>query len=319
MIARESIEPEFARNLVRGAAVRWGIQNLVFVRYFENAVYAALQNGRTVYLRITPRERRSFEEVKSEIEILNYLEKFDFPSNRSIAAKDGSQVIRFRDSGREYFFTLFTECQGTEVRSTASLDMGLIKACGKTMGSLHKLLHDFGSQYSHARVNWNDDRWPNFGQTIPLSEKEAWVAHTEISDWWKTLATTTDTQLIHGDFTIRNFRYNGTRVSLFDFDGCCNHYRGYEIACFLHHFRTLPLYVRSAIASNFLKGYSETYDLSKDFLESLPMFSKMKLLRSMQVLCEELGKETRENLMNVLDQRRKELSEPSPWRSALGG
>jgi Ser/Thr protein kinase RdoA (MazF antagonist) len=316
MTPRDVLEPEFATGIIENALAHWKGRNPLFVRYFENAVYSVdLGEGRA-YLRITSAKRRTFEEIVSEIELLNYLEVNSFPSNRSVPSISGSQIVQTEHAEQVYFLVVFTECPGHEIRPMASLDEALIQSCGSVMSKLHNQLAEFQLKHSFTRPNWQDERWPSFHLAVPALEEHAWNLHGELSAWWRNLDYASETQLIHGDFTIRNIRYVGNDISLFDFDGCCTHFAGYEIACFLHHFRTLGDDARSSIASSFFRGYAENRDVSRELLESLPMFCMMKLLRSFQVLYEEIVKGS--DLIDALGKRRVELEQPSPWRRAIG-
>lgn len=300
------------------AATHWKLTDIRFVRTFENTVYQAKKNGERVYLRITPRSRRSQEEIESEIAILQYLNQHNFPANAPIETRNGDLFLSTDVERHRYFLVLFTECAGEDYSNQiGTSDYTFYQDCGEIMGRLHKLLYEFPMKSLMQRHSWQSDRWENFAQIVSPSEETAWSEHEKIKRWWQNIAGRFETQLIHGDFTIRNMRYANT-VSLFDFDGCCEHYIGYEIGCFLHHFRHLQTQSRLRIVSNFLRGYSEQNDLSDELIETIPMFCRMKLLRSYMVLQEEVATSGNgDRLTKTIIERRKELDKPSPWEAVL--
>ena len=288
------------------------------MRWFENAVYLAELKEAIVYLRVTPARRRTLEEIRAEVDLLEYLKAADFPATRLVPTKSGELFASTFFNDQEMFLLVFTDCAGVEhsINPDCS-DIGFYRCAGRTMGQLHRLLNELQSSQSISRKSWRTDRWPNFSDVVPASERAAWSAFEELRNWWNGLDRIFDSQLIHGDFTIRNIRRVAAGISLFDFDGCCEHFRAYEAACFLHHFRNLPAWHLAQVASNFLEGYSETNDLSDEFVESLPLFCKMKLLRSFMVLYEEIEREPDAGLEDTVQQRRGELSAKSPWNVAL--
>ena len=310
MIPRESVEPPFGSSVIRQAIQDWGLSQVNFVRVFENVVYEGFHNGARVFLRITPSSRRSLAEIQAEIKLLNYLKQREFPATRPVAANSGDHVVQSCHADQVYFLALFDECPGEPVSAVTPLDPGLARACGRTMGWLHSLLLDVEPGVAAIRKRWQDDRWPDFSQAVPASESEAWQVHDEVFSWCNSLEA--DSQLIHGDFTIRNFHCSDNGISLFDFDGCCTHYPGYEIACFFHHFRHLQAEDYGGMLADFLSGYAETNEVTDELRRSLPMFARMKLLRSFQVVCEELMKDDQPELRRVQTKRRLELLAESP-------
>lgn len=314
MMSREFTEPEFARNLLPFALSRWRLKNVRFVRWFENAVYSAELEDLRVYLRVTPASRRTLVEIESELSILEFLKASDFPSTFPVPTADGHLIALGCHQDSRYYLTLFSECPGDEyqVKPEERSDR-FFRACGRTMGYLHHLLRDYQPQRAFSRPLWQSDRWSSFAEVVPASEKDAWRTYEEFAGWWESLENAVETQLIHGDFTIRNLRYGKRGISLFDFDGCCEHYAGYEIGCFFHAFRLAPYEFRRTLASEFLSGYSEINGLTEGLVERLPMFCRMKLLRSFIVLCEESNRTGRKSLDEQIAKRRVELRESSPW------
>ncbi len=121
---------------------------------------------------------------------------------------------------------------------------------------------------------------------VPPTETAAWRLYEQCQLWWAQWGQV-DYGLVHGDLTIKNLRYQGDVVSLFDFDGACMHWYGYELACFLHAFRDYPVLEQQRIAEALLAGYAQARPLPSAMPIQLPEFVQMKRLRSFLVLAHE--------------------------------
>jgi len=317
---REFVEPEFATNLARAASRYWKFSSFEFVRWFENAVFRVTIEGQTGYLRITPSVRRSAVQIACELNILVFLHSKDFGATYPIATQQGDSFVQLQHGENYYFVCVLAECIGTDFMFEPPKDIFQFHFnCGAKMAELHQLLRQVQKTFKIDRFDWTNDRWSRFNELVPSKEHAAWKTYEEMKAWWPTLSRNLEKQLIHGDFTVKNLRYTGVNIHLFDFDGCCEHWIGYEIACFLHYFRQKRSDSGKQIVQKFLEGYSSISAISDSLLESIPQFGKMKLLRSYIVLIEEWG------LSNlppekelVLESRRRELETAEGWRYAIG-
>jgi Ser/Thr protein kinase RdoA (MazF antagonist) len=120
--------------------------------------------------------------------------------------------------------------------------------------------------------------------------------------------------LIHGDFTLMNLRTLPGRVTAFDFDSCCEHWRAYDLACFLHPFGARPDPERAIAYEAFLSGYSELRLLDASLVQQVPRFGKMRLLYSFLVFAREWRFENLTPEQEEYSQvRRRLFSEPPTW------
>jgi Ser/Thr protein kinase RdoA (MazF antagonist) len=286
---REEIEPDFAKPVVQEIAATWGCTDPKFVRWFDNVVYKVTRHGSTFYLRLTPATRRSKAQIESEHAILRFLNARGIPVTQPIQSTTGEDVLEFECLDRRLIACAFTECPGNSFQDHPA-DLGTFSfAVGKAMGKLHTALTGFTKPPNFTRMLWHEDRWNRFAQIIPKTESEAWTLHEELQECWKTLDTSSHFGMIHGDFTIRNLRYDEAQISLFDFDNSCEHWYGYEQACFLHHFVGYSNAQKSLVFDGLIRGYAEEAAVTQAFLEQLPFFAKMKLLRSFLVCAKEWG------------------------------
>jgi Ser/Thr protein kinase RdoA (MazF antagonist) len=80
------------------------------------------------------------------------------------------------------------------------------------------------------------------------------------------------------------------RITLFDFDSCCEHWYAYEIATFLHFFGGgQDEATRRQVYEEVLDGYASVAPLDDRTLAAIPLFGKMRLLYSFLVFAEAWG------------------------------
>lgn len=193
--------------------------------------------------------------------------------------------------GDLYIACVFKECEGLDFQSSTPTDVKRFwRVAGETMGQLHSRLLDFERTDDFERFDWRSDRWDRFSQLIPEKETEAWSCYNQVATWLANLEPCSQSfGLIHGDFTVNNLRYKDHQISLFDFDGCCDHWYGYEIACFLHYFLLRSEHNRQTVFEEFVTGYSSAKPVTEEFVNDIEQFTKMKLLRSHMIVAEHWG------------------------------
>jgi Ser/Thr protein kinase RdoA (MazF antagonist) len=185
------------------------------------------------------------------------------------------------------------------------------------MAALHDALDRFEHATDFARFPRQDDRWRAFGRCVPPSEQQAWSAYRELMAWTGSLATSRDAfGLIHGDFTLMNFRVDRGELCLFDFDASCAHFRAYEIATFLHVFGPLPAEPRRRVYDLVLDGYASARPLGAELVAQIPLFARMRLLDSFLVFAQEWGFDQLSPEQHAyFELRRRLLAGPPVWPS----
>ena len=322
-MSRENREPDFARQIVSTVAACWGFTNPEFVRWFDNVVYRVAHRGANYYLRLTPASRRTKAQIESELDVLRFLAARSIPAARPVASQTGDNVLLFEGLGLEgleaqLIACVFTECPGQAFQRHPPADLGAFwLAAGSAMGRLHRELKQFSRPSSFTRMAWSEERWDRFSEVVPATETEAWLLYEELREWWGSLNRSNNFGLIHGDFTIKNLHYDDNRISLFDFDCCCEHWFGYELACFLHFFSDYPVAQRRLAYDQTLEGYARTAAVSQELIEQIPLFGKMKLLRGFFVYATEWGlRDLPPDQQGHFNPRRQRLAAPPVWPAA---
>jgi amicoumacin kinase len=272
------------------AARDFQIKNLEFVRAFDNIVYRGFMGQDIVYLRLTPQIRRSKNEIETEHLILRCLCTRGMAVNQPLPAKNGRCVLHYQAGVYIYFASVSSNCAASVFSEISSEHQeNFFVEAGRTIGQLHRTLAHFQSPIQSPRPIWEQDRWHRFQELIPAEEVAAQQLYKKIRDWLKGDAVPSGFGLIHGDFTIDNIRFDGQQLQVFDFDLCCYHWYGYEIACFLHRFVTPETIEHHNITNLVLTGYAQTMSMDADFQAHLQNFALMKLLRSFLVHIDKWG------------------------------
>lgn len=320
IVPRESIEPTHLLPVAHALAAEWNIDpsQLEFVRVFHNLVYRYRDAKGARYLRITPDSHRSESEILSELHFVRALASAEISVALPVPTDGGGSVCSIEHEGERYHGALFEEAPGRpfiEIAADAPPPRALIHEIGRTMGKLHRIARDYVRPEGFERFGWIEDRWDRFAVHVPRSEVEAWRMYEELMAWCA--AQPRDDRrfgLIHGDFTIVNFRIDGARITLFDFDACCDHWRAYELAIFLHYFGGASRDRRAIIYDALLDGYASETTLDAIMIAQIPLFAKMRLLYSFLVFAEEWGFEgLNEEQERYFALRRSAFTAPSSW------
>jgi Ser/Thr protein kinase RdoA (MazF antagonist) len=262
-----------------------------FVRTFSNDVYRLRESGAQFFLRITSGGRRSESELLSELRFVQFLATSGVPVSEPVPSRDGRLLHRTEIEGDVFYACVFREAAGSEFAKLPSAEKReFFRLAGRSMGLLHRVAGRFIPPGGFERPDWRQDRWVRFPELVPVGEREAWRLFRELQEWTHDLPRDRSTfGLIHGDFTILNMRIQSDRITLFDFDSCCEHWYGYEIATFLHYFGGQDDAGRRPAYHEVLEGYGETGSLLEETVASIPMFGKMRLLYSFLVFAETWG------------------------------
>ena len=313
---REEVEPPELRPMALRLAANWTSEPPEFVRNFANLVYRIRMDGEPAYLRITSSARRSRAQVSSELAMIQHLTDRGVSVARPIEGGDGQLLAEDAADGSVYVACVFEEAIGNFYeRADTATETAFFSEAGRTLARIHNGLDTFKPDADFERFPWRADLWHEFEELVPKREVAAWTFFDELNAWVSSLdANSPAFGLIQGDFTIMNLRILPRRVTAFDFDASCEHWRAYDIACFLHFFGARPERERMLAYGSFLSGYAEARMLDRDVLEQIPMFGKMRLLYSYLVFAKEWGFENltpeQERYFEV---RRRLFVEPPTW------
>lgn len=317
----EPLESEAERDVADAFARHWTDRPAEFVRRFSNPVYRlAPEPGRpALYLRLTPETHRSASQVESELAVIRHLAAEGVPVGEPVSSRLGAFIHTATLGGTNWSACAFEEAPGTSYAEAPPPDEpAFFRHAGRALGRLHRALSTFVPSPGFTRFHWTEDRWSRFSRHVPEAEAEAWDLYRELLAWTGGLSAEAPSfGLIHGDFTIANVRILDDRITAFDFDSCCEHWRAYELAVFLHYFGGRDQLGRAMVWDRVLTGYSDEYVLPAVTVDAIPRFGLMRLLFSFLVFAEAWGFEDLTPEQEAYFQLRRDLFRQGPvWPGA---
>jgi Ser/Thr protein kinase RdoA (MazF antagonist) len=149
---------------------------------------------------------------------------------------------------------------------------------GRTLGRIHALARDYTPVEDSRRFRWEEeDLFRNIGRYLPQSEEMVWAEYSRLMEWLCAYPQDRETfGLIHGDFGPTNFRYRNGALTVFDFDDCCYHWYGYDLAVTIypHGWRKEA----KGLMESLLEGYSEEVRSGVHLRDELVQFCRLRQL-----------------------------------------
>lgn len=206
----------------------WGLTRAPrLVSLSQNAVFESSLQGRSVVLRVTPRQHRSKDLLEAEIDWLLHLAAAGVPVSPPIPALDGRYVCS--DASGAAHHTLFEFAPGQRIADYRTIDDDLGFRWGALLGSMNRISLDFTPP--RARRMSFDQRQGIYSLARLEHAKQPHPAVSDTVAWMSQLPRRPDRfGLIHGDLQHLNFHDDGTRLYPFDFDDSCYHWRAYDLA-----------------------------------------------------------------------------------------
>ena len=206
-------------------------KELVFVRFVANHVYRGMQAGRVVYLRLTPVERRTSDEIEAELHWMRYLSASGLRVGQPIPAQTGEYVQRIEGS-RNFHAVLFDAVKGERISVSAGCSLEFVEAWGHYIGQMHKLTQSYIPSSVFIRKLWDkDDTVLAAQRSIEVDDPEAKEIYLGHLEWLQTLSQSPEFfGLVHCDLHTGNFLVEDGLIGAFDFDDACYHWFAYDFA-----------------------------------------------------------------------------------------
>lgn len=263
-----------------------------------NITYVCSKNGENKYIiRISLLGDRTEEEYLAETEFVHYLAQNDAPVADVLPSVNGKYVESIDCDGRMVYVSLFTYAKGILIadngyhyRKGVSLSEYFYNT-GKALGKIHSLSKNFTA--IHHRINFFDKYNMEYINTlIPESYR---VLRDAISDRLKKLQELSMERdnfgLVHFDFSNGNYHINMStgELTVFDFDNCMYSWYMFDLANLWTHgvgwYRNESSAAKRMEYMNqyfktILEGYQSETNISKAFLEQLPLFIDIVLVEN---------------------------------------
>jgi amicoumacin kinase len=281
---KPEIKARFTPTMLQELASRYGIhsEQLNTLDGFESFIYQFNRDGAGFILRVGHSGRRGDAYVRGEVDWINFLAAGGASVAGAVHSSRGNLVETVDDGhGEQFVATAFHQARGLppwEFGWTPEL----YATYGKTLGRMHALTTTYHVGDPRAyRPAWDHptimDVEPNLSQTDPT----AWEKFQALEKRCRALPQTPDAfGLIHFDEHAANFLVESAdMITLFDFDDCNYNWYAYDIAIVLFYMVTgvpdKPALARPFL-EHFFTGYRQEYRLHPSWLETIPMFMKMR-------------------------------------------
>lgn len=274
------------------------LEDLKLLGDIENFVYSYPCDGAERILRVTHSSHRTVNQIRGEIDWLNYLVSNGVPAARAYDSPHGNLVEKVDARDGSYFLVVSFEKAPGRILGPGEWTPELIEEWGRIVGMTHRLTMDYPDPGDDIRrEHWHEFdylRWEHYipeDQTLVIDKCKAMVEKiTKLPRGRETYG------LVHTDLHQSNLLVDGKRLSVIDFDDAYHIWFAGDIATLLFYSRWLggkdadmAEFVRFYLG-NFWKGYekenhlddwwSQTYH---DFLKLREMVTYVFIYKKMDV------------------------------------
>ncbi len=250
---------------------------------FESFVYEYEKNGQSRILKITHNRHRTVNQIKGELEWVNFLaeNKVSVPPVIRSKNKELVELINVDDS---YFLIYAFEKASGSLPEQNLWDDVLFENWGRVMGRMHAVTKKYRpSDKAIRRFHWYEDPSLRVEKHIPPSQPKVIEKYNRLKNKLLILPTDMDSYgLIHSDLHHDNFFVDNDKITVFDFDDC--HYSWYAFDISIPLFYVLrDSHVDpndKSFARHFMKcfmtGYRQENNIDISCLGQIPDFLKLR-------------------------------------------
>lgn len=223
-----------------------------------NRVYGFRESGRTRYLRLVSSLDRTREQVEAELDFVRHLARGGASVALPLASANGRFVEELRADNHLLFASVFEEAAGEPFSYEAGPSaLEHFRLRGRTLGQIHALSQAYVPAVNSRRFAWDEDGLLlEADSLLPDSERVVRRAYHALRERLRGLPKSPSTfGLIHGDFGETNYRQQGGRLNVFDFDDSCYHWFAYDLAVTIYPHGRRPEALR--LLDSLLEGYAE--------------------------------------------------------------
>ena len=268
------LEPETA---VRAAAF-WNADagSLEFVSQSANAVYKFSSDGEVRFLRLVAHELRDHEFLAAGLDFLNHAWLAGAFVCQPLLSSRGCFIEDVLQSDDVFLATVTAGVAGKTLGEVSEsnrlknavndaqkmlLEPNHVQAWGHALATLHAASESYQPvpvRLSSGMVQFPESFsllkfWTNI-KSICSRDPDLQRAHTELGTWLETLPTS-EMIVTHGDFRSGNAIWDGSRVTILDFDEPVLAWAEYDVARTLLQDECNPFPNLELHLKNFLEGY----------------------------------------------------------------
>lgn len=279
-----------------------------------NQVYSFIESGETRYLRLISSSDRTKGQVEAELDFIAYLHQGGVSAMLPLSSSAGRLIEELPLADNLLFACVFEEAKGEQFRyGSAKFNKEHFRLRGMTLGQIHALSEAYVHSGSSRRFTWDEDKLLlDMNSFLPKSERVVWRGYDALKERLRGHPRSSKTfGLIHGDFGETNYRYQDTRLNIFDFDDCCYHWFAYDLAVTIypHGWRREGLQLLDWL----LEGYSENMHMDVEPAE-ITMFCQWRLIYMFLVYARKWGFENlREQQAEWFARKRENIARGYTW------
>jgi Ser/Thr protein kinase RdoA (MazF antagonist) len=294
---------------------------------FESILYKTKLEGEKCVLRISHSLHRSPNQVRGELEYLDYLSKSGLHVPTALPLHSGEALVSISDGqGGAFTAVCFSWAKGRAVWEfeTSPWEAPLFEKMGQLTGKMHCLSKSFNfKSRSSQRFHWFEESSLNIRSYLPKEDAAIVQKFDRLNYQIKQVdQNREDYGLIHFDFHQGNFFLQNGEITLFDFDDCQYHLFIADIAIAV--FYAIPFEENTAeqvrrielFFKHFMKGYVQENRLDRKWFSWIPALLKQREIDLYGVMHRSFDLTDRSALdrwsINFLDKRRANILNDRP-------
>jgi Ser/Thr protein kinase RdoA (MazF antagonist) len=255
------------KNTVAKAAALWDADpgSLEFVSQSANAVYRFTANGRTNYLRLVHRDLRDQEFLAAGMAFARHCRKHGARVSVALESKHSNLIEAVSQDGDVFLAAVWNGIPGSPLND--QLEPAALEAWGESLALLHTASASYTPQIvqtSNGPVMpesfYLEQFWKNIAGVVS-SDPELQHAHAELKVWLETLPKS-EMIVTHNDFRPGNAIWDGTHVTIVDFDEPALAWAEYDVARTLLRDEDALFQDRPGHQETFLAGYQRVRSLN---------------------------------------------------------
>ncbi|MEC5423788.1 phosphotransferase [Virgibacillus sp. C22-A2] len=263
---------------IRNLLVQYNLENVIHCSFLSrglNDTYLVTTKKESYIFRIYRYGWRDRTSVHFEIDAINHLRDNNFNVSFPILNRNNSYLCEIAAPEGLRYGVLFSYTKGERplINEESS------QLIGGTLGKMHELSDGFQSNHNRGfKLDLNHLLDEPVEVIAPVLKrylgKEADEALKEVVKDIKTelAAKELEVGFCHGDFHNHNMHINNREIEVFDFDCSAIGYRAYDVAVSWWNLINNYKSQEQDCWGDFLTGYLNHRNLSKDDRESLPLF-----------------------------------------------
>lgn len=275
-----------ARNVVFAALQQYDLawDKISFIRLSDTLTYKIETNNAGAYLLRIHSDRVSKQEIQSELEFLETLDRWDemiVPTG--IASRDGAYVLEMETERgyRRPHVTLMRWVDGEHAHDVITETQAYLM--GQLMGRLHEAARGFVPSSNFVRPTWNADSFREKMGRLELYyscflSDESWALYQMAAEKIESELSLMQPSiynygLIHADLHPDNLVFKDGIPYPIDFGMCGFGYFLYDMAGAL-----IGLHIKPRL--KFIEGYESIRDLEEDHIRELECFFMMFMIEN---------------------------------------